>query len=345
MPTAPDEPALAYRLADALTLIDAPDVVLAVTRQGHRTVVSGGTALAPPTPRPALRYELGSLSKTFTVLLLADLAVNGELSLDDPLTARLPRLPLYHPRSGRITLRHLATHTSGLPRVPTDLLLTALVRPYDNGYARYDTERLLRTFARTRPRHRPGTRWHYSNFGVSLLDPALGHTTGVAYPDLLTARVLKPLGLTGTTLAPGATGTDAIGHRANGSTPVRSTDMGAFAAAGAVRATPDDLLRYVEAHLFPESTPLAAALRAVQVPLLRRGWRHRNTHTLTWYQHPAPRGPLRFHVGATFGQQAFLGYHPESGTGVVALATRRGRTCRMITTAYELLYALAGDGD
>ncbi|MEI5131098.1 hypothetical protein RB199_01630 [Streptomyces libani] len=79
------------------------------------------------------------------------------------------------------------------------------------------------------------------------------------------------------------------------------------------------------------------------MPQLRRGWRKRDTHTLTWYQHPAARGPLLFHVGATFGQQAFLGYHPASHTGLVALATRRGRTCHMINTAYELLYTLAAD--
>ncbi|QHC22491.1 serine hydrolase domain-containing protein [Streptomyces sp. GS7] len=333
--------ALADRLADAVAEIDAPDVVLAVTRHGRRTVVSGGTALAPPTPRHALRYELGSLSKTFTVLLLAELAATGVLGLDDPLTAHLPRLPLPHPRSRRITLRHLATHTSGLPRIPADLLAGALLRPYDDGYARYDTERLLRTFARTRPRHRPGTRWHYSNFGLALLGPAMGGAAGADYATLLDTRILGPLGLTGTSLAPGATGTDAIGHRTNGSTPVRSAEMGAFAAAGAVRATPADLLTYLEVHLSPDGSPLPRALREVQIPLLRRGWRHRNTHTLTWYQHPARHGPLLFHVGATFGQQAFLGYHPATGTGLVALATRRGRSCLLVTTAYELLYALA----
>ncbi|MGW1376794.1 serine hydrolase domain-containing protein [Streptomyces sp. NPDC002446] len=334
-------PALAERLAEAVTLIDAPDVVLAVTRRGLRTVLTGGRALTPPTPRHALRYEVGSLSKTFTVLLLADLARAGVLALDDPLAAHLPDLPLPHPRSRRISLRHLATHTSGLPRIPTDLIPGALIHPNTSGYATYDTERLLHTFARTRPRNRPGTRWRYSNFGLALLGPAMAQAAGAGYPDLLTDRVLRPLGLKDTTLAPGATGTDAIGHRANGVTPVRSTDMGAFAAVGSVRATPGDLLGYLEAHLSPEDTPLVRPLRDVQVPLLRRGWRHRNTHTLTWYQHPGPRGPLLFHVGATFGQQAFLGFHPASQTGLAALATRRGRACRMITTAYELLYALA----
>ncbi|AOP47277.1 serine hydrolase domain-containing protein [Streptomyces lydicus] len=336
-------PALADRLAEAVTHIDAPDIVLGVTRRGRRTVVTGGSALSPPTPRHALRYELGSLSKTFTVLLLADLAGDGVLALDDPLVAHLPELPLRHPYTRRITLWHLATHTSGLPRIPTDLVAGALVHPYANGYAAYDTERLLQTFARTRPRHRPGTRWRYSNFGVALLGPALSRAAGVGYPALLSDRVLRPLGLTDTSLGPGTTGTDAIGHRTNGVTPVRSADMGAFHAAGSVRATPGDLLGYLEALLSPEDTPLAGPLRDVQVPLLRRGWRHRNTHTLTWYQHPAPRGPLLFHVGATFGQQAFLGYHPATHTGLVALATRRGRTCRMITTAYELLYTLAGE--
>ncbi|MEW1749783.1 serine hydrolase domain-containing protein [Streptomyces angustmyceticus] len=336
-------PALGDRLADAVTLIDAPDVVLAVSRRGRRTVMTGGTALAPPTPRHALRYELGSLSKTFTVLLLAELAGAGVLSLDDRLADRLPRLPLPHPHSRRITLRHLATHTSGLPRIPSDLIAGALVHPYANGYARYDTERLLRTFARTRPRHRPGTRWRYSNFGLALLGPAMSGAAGAGYPALLTDRVLRPLGLTDTTLGPGTTGTDAIGHRTNGVTPVDSADMGAFVAAGSVRATPGDLLTYLEAHLSPGDTPLAGPLREVQVPLLRRGWRKRHTHTLTWYQHPAPQGPLLFHVGATFGQQAFLGFHPATRTGLVALATRRGRSCRMVSTAYDLLYALAGD--
>ena len=334
---------LADRLKEAIHQIDAPDAVLAVTRHGVRTVLTGGSAPPPPTPRSALRYEVGSLSKTFTVLLLAELARDGTLELDDPLFTHLPDLPLRHAYSRQITLRHLATHTSGLPRVPADLIVGSLLHPYYSGYANYDTERLLRTFARTRPRNRPGTHWRYSNFGMALLGPAMSHAAGVSYPTLLTDRVLRPLGLTDTTLGPGAPGTDAVGYRTNGRTPTTDADMGAFAAAGAVRSTPGDLLSYLEAHLCPQETPLPGPLCDVQIPLVRRGWRHRHIHTLTWFHHPAPGGPLLFHTGATFGQQVFLGYHPRTQTGLVALATRRGRTCRVIGTAYELLYALAGD--
>ncbi|MGR8010088.1 serine hydrolase domain-containing protein [Streptomyces hypolithicus] len=336
-------PALADALVLALAAIDAPDAVLAVTRRGQRTLVSGGTAPTPTAvPREALRYELGSLSKTFTVLLLAALARSGALSPDDPLTAHLPPLALRHRAAHHITLRHLATHTAGLPRIPGDLVAGALLHPNINGYAQYDTERLLRTFARIRPRHHPGIRWHYSNFGLALLGPALARAGGADYPTLLTRHVLRPLGLTATTTVPGDAAA-AAGHRTNGTTPVPATDMGAFAAAGAVRSTPGDLLTYLEALLAPERTPLSLPLRDVQVPQLRRGLRHQHTHTLTWYHHPAPGGPLLFHAGATFGQQAFLGFHPASGTGIVAAATRRGRTCGLVPAAYDLLYALAGD--
>ncbi|MBT2491776.1 beta-lactamase family protein [Streptomyces sp. ISL-96] len=345
--------ALALRLADAVTAIDAPDVVLAVTRHGRRTTVTGGTAgrggtaRAPAVPRHALRYELGSVSKTFTVLLLTHLARTGVLSLDDPLTAHLPDLPLplRHPESRHITLRHLATHTAGLPRIPGDLIPGALLRPYADAYATYDTERLLRTFARTRPHHRPGTRWRYSNFGVALLGPAMARAAGADCPTLLTRHVLRPLGLTGTTLGPGVPSTTpsttAVGHRRNGTTPVTGIGMGPFMAAGAVRSTPADLLAYLEAHLNPGPTPLHLPLYDVQIPQLRRGLRRRDTHTLTWFHHPAPGGPLLFHAGATFGQQAFLGFHPASGTGIAALATRRGDRLRLVESAYELLYALA----
>ncbi|MGP3986428.1 serine hydrolase domain-containing protein [Streptomyces sp. 3N207] len=339
------EAALRDRLTLEVARLEAPDVVLAVTRRGRRTVVTGGRAGASATPREALRYELGSLSKTYAVLLLTTLAAEGLLTQDDRLAAHLPpTLRLPHRDSHGITLRHLATHTAGLPRIPYALFPGALLRPYQSGYARYDTERLLSAFAATRPRHPAGSRWGYSNFGAALLGPALARAAAVAYPALLGTRVLRPLGLTGTTLGPGPQGADAVGYRADGRTPLPATDMGAFSAAGAVRATPHDMLSYLEAHLNPAGTQLSGPLKEVQVPQLHRGGRRGETHTLTWFQHPAPGGPMLFHAGATFGQQAFCGYHPASGTGLAAVATRRGRRCRLVPAAYELLYALAEEG-
>ncbi|QNP74345.1 beta-lactamase family protein [Streptomyces roseirectus] len=313
------------RLDEALRMIDAPDAVVGVSRHGRRTLAGADGRVR------ALRYELGSLTKTFTVLLAARLAQDGVLGLDDPLSAHLPV------RATPITLRHLATHTSGLPRVPYDLLPGALLHPRRNPYTGYGTGRLLAAFSRARPRHAPGTRWNYSNFGVSLLGLALSRTTGTPYARLLDERVLTPLGLTRTSATPAPT--DAVGHRKDGTTRVPCTSMGAFAPAASVRATPGDLLTYTEAHLAP-SGPLADALRRVVVPQLRRG-RHGEGHTLTWFVHETPRGPLLFHSGATFGQQAFAGFHPASGTAVVAVANRHHRGCRLVPVAHDLLYGLA----
>ncbi|WP_078901227.1 serine hydrolase domain-containing protein [Actinacidiphila yeochonensis] len=338
-------------LAAAVARVRAPDVAMAAARRGRRFVASDGTGPAPAAPREDLVYELGSLTKTFTVLLLADLADRGVLGLDDPLTAHLPGLPVRYDATRRITLRHLATHTSGLPRVPRDLVPGALLHPYANGYAGYPRERLLDALTRARPRHEPGTRWNYSNLGVALLGPALETAAGAPYPDLLARHVLAPLGLTsGTTRPPAdlsASGaaedgrTPAVGRRGDGYTLLPPTDMGAFAAAGALRMSATDLLTYAQSHLGPEATPIAAALRAVQVPQLRRGFGRRHTHTLTWLLHPAARGPLLFHAGSTFGQQSFAGFHPATGTAVAGVATRHDRGCAVVHACYGLLQELA----
>ncbi|SDO21349.1 serine hydrolase domain-containing protein [Actinacidiphila guanduensis] len=342
-PAAYGSDGLAARLDRALGQVRAPDVVVAASRDGRRAYAAGGAGPVPAVPRELLAYELGSLSKTFTVLLLADLARSGVLGLDDPLAAHLPvRLPPGDTR--RVTLRHLATHTSGLPRVPRDLLAGALLRPYANGYAGYGRDRLLASFAGARLRHPPGTRWHYSNFGLALLGPALEEAAGAPYAELLDRRVLGPLGLTATAVGTAAT-ERATGYRGDGRTPLPPTDMAAFAPAGGVVATPADVLAYAEAHLSPGSGGgLAGALRDVQQPQLRRGpRRRRETHTLTWYQHPAPGGPLLFHAGATFGQQCFLGLHPATRTAVAAFATRHDRMSAVVKSGYELLSALTAE--
>ncbi|MFE9248639.1 serine hydrolase domain-containing protein [Streptomyces sp. NPDC007088] len=343
----PADVAVRERLRVALKGVDAADVVLAVSRAGRRTVVTGGTGPAPEPPRPILRYEVGTCSASYTVLLLTVLARQGAVRLDDPLIARLPPLRLRFPTAARaITLRHLATHTSGLPRLPAGLLPGAVLRPYASGYDRYDTARLLDAFARTRPRHRPGAYWARSGFGVALLAAALEEAVGERYPALLARHVLGPLGLTSTSTAPGPRGAVAVGHRGDGMTPVRPARVGAFAPAVGLRATPEDLLAYLEAQAGPERGPLGAAVLDAQRPQLIRGpATRRETHTLAgWLQQPGESGPLLFSSGASPGQQAFLGFHRASGTALVALSTRRGRAVGLTATAYGLLVELSGGG-
>ncbi|MET4923373.1 serine hydrolase [Streptomyces sp. PSRA5] len=325
------------RLDAAVRAVDAPDVVFAVSVQGHRTVRASPGA-------EGLRYETGSASKPYTGLLLAQLARSGQVAYDDSAAA------CFGPRPPRpvapITLRHLITHTSGLPALPRDFYRQALPHWTTNPFAGYPAHRVVDAFLRARPRHRPGTRWHYSNFAVSALGHALCAATRTGWDALMAEQVLAPLGLAGTsTLAGGRAGgaddaADAVGHAGDGVTEVPPLRIGGFAAAGAVRATPHDLLTFLEAHLRPERTPsLADALRAVRRPVLRRGIGKAHTHTLTWFQHPTDDGPAYFHCGATSGQQAFLGFCPGTGTAVAAVASRRFRRAdAFVPTAYGVLF-------
>ncbi|GGS11379.1 serine hydrolase domain-containing protein [Streptomyces rubiginosohelvolus] len=340
--TVPGTPATARVLAEAARAVDAPDLVLAVSRNGVRTVHTGGSADPGPVPRELMAYELGSASKPYAGLLLARLVAQGRVRYEDRAADLLaPGFPV-HPAVRRITLRHLLTHTSGLPGLPADFYPQAVPRWSTDPYGGYPADRVVRAFLRARPRHRPGTRWHYSNFAVSVLGHTLAAATGTPWEVLLHQQVLAPLGLDATRVRPGPDGTDAVGHRRDG-TPVPALDTGGFTAAGAVRATPLDLLTFLEAHTggaagSPTDSSLAAALTEVTRPVLRRGLRHAHTHTLTWFQHPTPFGPVLFHAGATLGQQAFLGFRPGTGLAVAATATRRvHRADTFVATAYGLL--------
>ncbi|MDX3348378.1 serine hydrolase domain-containing protein [Streptomyces violaceoruber] len=331
-----DERALRERLTEAVHACDAPDVVLAVSRRGRRTLCAGGTAPPPAVPREDLRYEIGSASKTFAALLLTRLIRRGVVTGAEPAAGCLDpgRTPGPHP----VTLAHLITHTSGLPALPAGFLRRGLPAWHTNPYARYPAERLTDAFLRHDPKHRPGTRWHYSNYGVSVLGHALAATTGTAWEDLITGQVLRALGLSGTALRAEGPETDAVGHRKDGRTPVPPFDAGGFQAAGAVRSTPNDLLTFLEAHLDPDRSPAAGALRAVRVPVLRRGLGHRHVHTVGWFRHPTDGGPMYFHSGATLGQQAFLGFRPDTDTALAAVCTRRFRARDpFIATGYALL--------
>ncbi|MEU7723012.1 serine hydrolase domain-containing protein [Streptomyces tibetensis] len=333
-----DDGPVRERLADAVTASDAPHVVFALSRHGRRSVVSGGTAPTPPLARENLRYEIGSATKAFTGLLLARLIDSGRLTGGEPAAALLDggRSAGANP----VTLAHLITHTSGLPALPAGFLLRALPAWTTNPYARYPEARVVDAFLRHRPRHRPGTRWRYSNFGVAVLGHALAAATGTPWEDLLTDQILRPFGLDATTLRADDSGLDAPGHARDGVSPVPAFDAGGFQAAGAVRATPHDLLTFLEAHLDPTgvSSHLAPALRAVCRPVLRRGIGHRHVHTIAWFRHPTDGGPMYFHSGATLGHQAFLGFRADTGTALAAVCTRRFRAHDpFLATAYALL--------
>lgn len=332
------EPAteLSGRLDESLRMIAAvsraPAAVLAAIVGGETAVACHGA----PTLDAHTVFELGSITKTFTALLLAEMVTRGEIGYDDPITAYLPSEA--RPRCVTdvpITLVQLATHTAGLPRLPPNLYRRALPVWWTNPYARYRLEDLYRATARIRIRHHQGTRVRYSNFGVGLLGQLLANAAAADYWELVFDRVCRPLGMADTRTGTGTL--CATGYRRG--RPVPAWEMGALAPAGTLRSSATDLLRYLQAHLYPEATPLAAALRATQVP--RVAAKGKDRVCLVWNHRLSYYGDLLFHSGATRGFTAFLGFCPQAGTGIAALVnTTPTRRHNMIPTAYSVFKAL-----
>ncbi|MFH8347468.1 serine hydrolase domain-containing protein [Streptomyces sp. NPDC018045] len=349
--------ALLRHLPEAL-LSAAPDasaVAVGLYRRGQRAfLVRGSTAFEGGVPvEPSTRFEIGSLTKTFTALLFAEHAARGEVGHHDPAVRHLPpgtRVPV---RGTPITLTHLATHTSGLPRLPPGLLRSAARRLPTNPYAGFTRADVLRALAHTRLRSRPGARVRYSNFGVGLLGHALcGAAGGLPYEDLLAARVLRPLGLydTSATADPPPGGTQVTGHWHRRPRPPFS--IPGLPGAGAVRSSARDLLTLAEALAGPgeaavtgvPSAPLRTALEDVTRPRLVLP-RTTSRLALVWNIRPRPDGPdLYHHSGGTRGCTAFAGFSPQHDTALIALANcAPGFGAAFVQEAYDALSALLRD--
>ncbi|MFJ4947054.1 serine hydrolase domain-containing protein [Streptomyces sp. NPDC088760] len=342
-------PATAHQ-ALRMLLSSAPTasaIAVGLHHNGQRALfVRGRTAHHGGVPADArTRFEIGSLTKTFTALLLAEQAARGELNLGDPLARHLPAGTLLPPGGRAMTLTHLATHTSGLPRLPPGLLRSAVPRLFTNPYAVFGTDDVFHALARTRLRATPGTRVRYSNFGAGLLGHVLTGAAGShSYPALLDVRVLKPLGLqdTSCTAAAPEGGTQVTGYWRRRARP--PFHIPGLPAAGALRSSADDMLTLTEALLAPASvkvpTALETALRDVPRPRLRlpRG----SSLALIWNIHSRRDGSLLYHhSGGTRGCTAFAGFVPHHGTALVALAnTAPGTDNNLIQAAYNTLIAL-----
>lgn len=275
---------------------------------------------------PSSIFEIGSITKVFTATLLADLALEGVVAYDDPVARYLPEAP---PVRGRpITLEDLSTHRSGLPRLPAGMLLRGLTVERRDPYASLDDERMRRAIRETAPKHEPGGRFRYSNYGAGLLGYALARAAGTTYELLVADRITGPLGLTdtGVSLPPGADHRLAPGHRRWGR-PAGRWHLAGLAGAGGLVSTAADLLEFLALHSPDADEPLA---RAAAETARKRGEVNRMMGVgLGWVILPAlERGPRRarlahdvlMHDGGTGGYRSFAAVAPETGTAVVVLS-------------------------
>jgi CubicO group peptidase (beta-lactamase class C family) len=272
---------------------------------------------------PESIFEIGSITKTFTGTLLALMAHEGLVALDDPVNRHLPAGVRVPSRGREITLEDLASHRSGLPGLPRGLLRRALWPDRHDPYARWDAARLEAAVPRSRPRREPGRRPAYSNYGFGLLGYVLARLAGTSYEDLVRERICRPLGLADTRIeTPEADRRRlAEGHDRRGR-PVSHWHLAALAGAGGLRSTAADLLAYMRLHEMGSEDPLAAAAAETRRARISRG---RMSIGLGWMS-LAPGWKLRrrvfLHEGGTGGFRSFAGFAPDEGVAVVVLANQ-----------------------
>jgi serine-type D-Ala-D-Ala carboxypeptidase/endopeptidase len=260
-------------------------------------------------------FEIGSITKVFTSLLLADMVERGEVKLDDPVSKYLPKTVKMPSRNGReITLLDISEQRSGLPRMPSNF------KPADpaNPFADYDTPKLyefLSGYALTRD---PGARYEYSNLAVGLLGHVLSLRSGIGYEQLVRKRIFEPLGMTSSSITLSA---DQMKRLAAGYdaklNPVKNWDLDALAGAGALRSTANDMLKFLAANMELTDTPLKAAMRRMRS--VRKDTGLPNVEIAMAWHIFTRYGDIYWHNGGTAGYRSFAGFDPVKKTGVVVL--------------------------
>jgi len=299
--------------------------------RGHRALVAGvirGTervwrgwpAGADPPDERSL-FEIGSITKAFTGVLLADMCLRGEVALEDPLSRHLPE-PSPAWRRREPTLLELATHRSALPNTPKGMsrreLLYSLGLSERDPWAGLSEPGYERLVTRESPRRAPGGGIRYSSMAVGLLGDALAARADKTYEELLAERVLEPLGMAATAIevAPHSLAHLLPGHSRRGRPRPPIQDF--MPAAGSLRSNAEDMLRFLAACLEPPAGPPGPALGLAQKAHARIG--KRLEIGLCWMISNRPRRPrVVWHNGGTWGFRSFAGFAPERRTAAIVM--------------------------
>lgn len=314
----PPDSAIKSILDNRISTKQAMGIVVATLERGKSPhVYTAGTSgiSGLPLDRNTL-FEIGSITKVFTNTILADMVQKGEVKLDDPIAKYLPKSVHVPQRHGKqITLLDLATQSSGLPRLPTNLKPADMANPY----ADYTVKQLydfLSTYALPRD---IGSKYEYSNLGMGILGHVLALRAGKSYEALVKERVLTPLSMhdSGIALTPAMKSHIAQGFDANGSA-MHLWDLPTLAGAGALRSTANDMLKFLAANLDSASAPLGQAMEMARAP--RKPVGPNNMIGLAWNTVTLMGLPVTWHNGGTGGFRTFIGIDSRNHRGVIVLS-------------------------
>ncbi|HWV75058.1 MAG TPA: serine hydrolase [Pseudosphingobacterium sp.] len=266
-------------------------------------------------PGPETLFEIGSITQTFTATLLAHMALQDSVKLDDPIIKYLPDSIAQNSNLKGITFRNLATHTSGLPRLPSNLSPSDSLDPYKN----YDRGALFSYLKKYEQHHKPDSIYEYSNLGYGLLGELLAHKMKTSYNELIKDIISRPLNLPSLSEFPD-------GENLKGFIPTYNKKgeltphwhFLALSAAGSLKATAPDLLKYAEANINPPKTILGKAITLTHKP----SWLLSEIEDLglAWHITIDNFQELFWHNGETFGSSSFIAFVPEKKVAVVILS-------------------------
>jgi serine-type D-Ala-D-Ala carboxypeptidase/endopeptidase len=259
-------------------------------------------------------YELGSVSKLFTSLLLADAVVRGEIDLNAAADVSNPAGIRFPSRDGQsIRWIDLSTHRTGLPRLATNMPVTDLVNPYRE----YDSKKAAEFLNQYKLPRKRGESQEYSNFAVSVLGYLVAAKAGKSYEQLLRERIADPLEMTDCTVSLSSDQLKrfATPHNKFGSvaSPWTFADL---PGAGGVHATMRDMMRFAKAQLNPPSGKLGEAIELA--------WKQQteadasgSAMGLGWMI--AGDGETRWHNGGTGGFSTYLIINRQAKCAVIVL--------------------------
>jgi serine-type D-Ala-D-Ala carboxypeptidase/endopeptidase len=260
-------------------------------------------------------FEIGSVSKTMLSALLADFIIQGKATLDDPLSAYLPKGVTVPNFNGQpILLKHLVTHTSGLPVVPDFGAGVAM----DNPYAKVEPASLYKTLAAAKLARAPGSQFEYSNYAMMLLSDIVARLGNQNLEMQLREKLFNPTGMTTAYIAKKPKSiTAAQGHTPNRKATSAWDFQTNLAGVGGVRATLDDMIAYSQAHLGQRDSSISTALRLSQQPIAVPS---QVPMAMNWMLAPLDAKKVLVHEGGTGGFSAMVAIDVVGQRAVVVLS-------------------------
>lgn len=264
----------------------------------------------PTAPSEKSIYEIGSITKTFTTAVLAQMVMEGKVNYEDPIADYLPKAVVNWSAEVGITLEDLATHSSSLPRMPTNFIKRAIF-DMSNPYKNYTVDDMYDFLKDFEPLPKSERKSDYSNLGMGLLGHILANVDGMPYEHMIRERIFQPLEMDDSVIEI-TKGQLIQGHDGTGS-PTSQWDLPTFAGAGAIRSTTTDMMKYLVANI-NEVSPY----HLTHTP--KKDYSSSRKIGLAWISQKNGDLAYTWHNGGTGGFRTFTGFSKDKKVGVIVMA-------------------------